>query len=102
MTDTVSLFMVSGFLLFSGIAAIATSRNLVKNIMGFQVMLFGVNLALFASGLSSAGPSQLSSALVVFSVVTGASVEAVALSLAIFLYKKYGTLNPWEFRKLVH
>ena len=45
MTDTFPLFVAAGSLFFSGLATIATARNLVKNIMGFQVMLFGVNLA---------------------------------------------------------
>ena len=102
MTDTFPLFVASGSLFFSGLATIATARNLVKNIMGFQVMLFGVNLALFASGLTHTGPSLLSSTLVVLSIVMGASVEAVGLSLAIFLYRRYGTLNPWLMRRLSH
>jgi NADH:ubiquinone oxidoreductase subunit K len=101
-TDTLPLFIVSGALFFSGLAAIATARNLVKNIMGFQVMLFGVNLALFTAGLGDAGPSRFSTTLVVLSVVMGASVEAVALSLVIFLYRKYETLNPWKIRRLAH
>jgi multisubunit Na+/H+ antiporter MnhC subunit len=102
MSDAYPLFIASGALFFSGLAAMSTARNLVKNIMGFQVVLFGVNLALFAAGVSDAGPSRFSSTLVVFSIVMGASVEAVALSLVIFLYHHYGTLNPWVIRRLRH
>ncbi len=100
MIDASPLFLTAAALLFLGLATIATVRNLVKSIMGFQVMLFGVNLALFAAGLGSDGPSKLSTTLVVLSIVMGASVEAVALSLVIFLYRKYGTLNPSEIRRL--
>ena len=102
MIDTYPLYAAAAALFFSGLAAMSTARNLVKNIMGFQVALFGVNLALFAAGLSSNSPSLFSSTLVVFSIVLGASVEAVALSLVILLYRRYGTLNPWKMRRLSH
>ncbi len=100
MTDAYPLYLTAGALFLIGLATIAIVRNLVKSIMGFQVMLFGVNLALFAAGLGDAGPSRFSTTLVVLSIVMGASVEAVALSLVILLYRKYGTLNPWEIRRL--
>ena len=100
MSDSYLLFVTAAALFFSGLAAMSTARNLVKNIMGFQVTLFGVNLALFAAGLGDSGPSLFSSTLVVLSIVMGASVEAVALSLVILLYRRYGTLNPWKMRRL--
>jgi multicomponent Na+:H+ antiporter subunit C len=101
-TDAYPLYVAAASLFFSGLAAMSTARNLVKNIMGFQVALFGVNLALFTAGLTDNIPSFFSSTLVVLSIVMGASVEAVALSLAILLYRRYGTLNPWKMRRLSH
>ncbi len=100
MTDVYPLYVTAAALFFTGLATIAIARNLVKSIMGFQVMLFGANLALFVGGLGDLGPSRFSTTLVVLSIVMGASVEAVALSLVILLYRKYGTLNPWEIRRL--
>lgn len=102
MTDAYPLYVTAAALFFIGLATVAVARNLVKSIMGFQVMLFGVNLALFTAGLGNTGPSRFSTTLVVLSIVMGASVEAVALSLVILLYRKYGTLNPWEIRRLSH
>jgi multicomponent Na+:H+ antiporter subunit C len=100
MIDSYPLYVAAAALFFSGLAAMSTARNLVKNIMGFQIALFGVNLALFTGGLSNNSPSLFSSTLVVLSIVMGASVEAVALSLVILLYRRYGTLNPWKMRRL--
>ena len=102
MIDIYPLYLTAAVLFFSGLAAMSTARNLVKNIMGFQIALFGVNLALFTAGFSDNGPSLFSSTLVVLSIVMGASVEAVALSLVILLYHRYGTLNPWKMRRLSH
>jgi multicomponent Na+:H+ antiporter subunit C len=102
MTDIFPLYLTAAILFFIGLGTIGVVRNLVKSIMGFQVMLFGVNLALFAAGLGDDGPSRFSTTLVILSIVMGASVEAVALSLVILLYRRYGTLNPWEIRRLSH
>lgn len=102
MIDSYPLYIAAAALFFSGLAAMSIARNLVKNIMGFQVALFGVNLALFTAGLTDNNVSLFSSTLVVLSIVMGASVEAVALSLVILLYRRYGTLNPWKIRRLSH
>jgi multicomponent Na+:H+ antiporter subunit C len=97
------LLQVFAALLFvSGFGTIATTRNLVKMIMGFQVMIWGVNLALFAGGLVNGQVTLFSTSLVIISISIGASVEALALSLVILVFRRYGTLNPWEIRRLAH
>jgi NADH:ubiquinone oxidoreductase subunit K len=97
------LLQVFAALLFvSGFGTIATTKNLVKMIMGFQVMIWGVNLALFAGGLVNGQVALFATSLVVISISIGASVEALALSLVILAFRRYGTLNPWEIRRLAH
>ena len=102
MIDQQVLQITAAALFFLGLAGIATTRNLVKAIMAFQIVLFGVNLALFASGLGLNGSTLFSTTLLVLSISIGASIEAVALSLVILVYRQYGTLNPWEIRRLRH
>jgi multisubunit Na+/H+ antiporter MnhC subunit len=75
------------------------SRNLLKTIISFQVVVFGANLGLFASGLGSSS-SLMANTLVLFSIVVGGSVEAVGLALIVLVHKKYGTLDPWKIRRL--
>jgi NADH:ubiquinone oxidoreductase subunit K len=82
-----------------GLGAISTSKNLLKTVMSFQVVVFGANLALFASGLSSQS-GLISDSLVFFSIAVGASVESVGLAIVVTVFRKYGTLNPSEIRKL--
>ena len=97
------LLQVFAVILFiSGFGTIATAKNLVKVIMGFQVMIWGVNLALFAGGLINGQVTFFSTSLVVISISIGASVEALALSLVILTFRRYGTLDPWELRRLQH
>jgi NADH:ubiquinone oxidoreductase subunit K len=103
-----TVFMFTGMVLvFLGIASISFSKNLIKTVMSFQVVLLGANLALFASGLVlspvSPGADALTIGSFVFlSILVGAAVEAVGLAIVVNVYRKYGTLNPSEIRKLRH
>jgi NADH:ubiquinone oxidoreductase subunit K len=99
--DQTILLATGTSLLLVGIASISISKNLLKSIMSFQVSVFGANLALFASGLGF-GSRLISDTFVVLSVMVGASVEAVGLAIIVVVYRKYGTLNPDEIRRLRH
>ena len=106
-TDQI-VFMSTGILLvFLGIASISYSKNLVKTVMSFQVVLLGANLALFSSGLNGSlspitGTRLTTDSFVFLSILVGAAVEAVGLAVVVNVYRKYGTLNPSEIRKLRH
>ncbi len=102
MNEQQLLEVFAALLFVSGFGTIAATKNLVKMIMGFQVMIWGVNLALFAGGLINGEVTMFATSLVVLSISIGASVEALALSLAILAFRRYGTLNPWEIRRLQH
>ena len=97
--DQTILLATGTALLFVGVAAVAVSKNLLKSMMSFQVAVFGANLALFSSGLGF-GSRLMSDAFVILSVLVGASVEAVGLAIIVVVYKKYGTLNPDQIRRL--
>ena len=95
-----TIFLATGTLLvFLGIASVSISKNLIKTMMSFQVVVFGVNLSLFASGLGGA-ERALSDSFVLLSILVGASVEAVGLAIIVAVHRKYGTLNPEEIRRL--
>lgn len=102
MNEQQLLEVFAALLFVSGFGTVAATKNLVKMIMGFQVMIWGVNLALFAGGLIDGQVTLFATSLVVLSISIGASVEALALSLAILVFRRYGTLNPWEIRRLAH
>jgi len=106
-TDQI-VFLSTGILLvFLGIASISYSKNLIKTVMSFQVVLLGANLALFSSGLNGSlstvvGTRLTTDSFVFLSILVGAAVEAVGLAIIVNVYRKYGTLNPSEIRKLRH
>lgn len=98
-TDQLIFLVTAAVMLFLGLGSMALSKNLIKTILSFQVMVFGANLALFAAGLGGQPPLP-SQELVLFSIAVGASVEAVGLAIVVMVHKKYGTLNPSEIRRL--
>jgi len=100
-SDQVIFTATAMVLIFLGLASMTYSRNLIKTVMSFQIIVFGANLALFSSGMGSS-QAYMSQTFVLFSIFVGASVEAVALALIVTIHKKYGTLNPWEIRRLRH
>jgi NADH:ubiquinone oxidoreductase subunit K len=99
--DALVLTTTGTILLTMGIVSIAVSKNLLKTIMSFQVVLFGANLALFASGLSAEARLSLDT-FVLLSIAVGAAVESVGLAIVLMVYRKYGTLDPSKVRKLRH
>ncbi len=98
-TDQTIFTTSATLLIFLGLFAMFYSRNLLKTIISFQIVVFGANLALFSSGL---GPfsNMIANTLVLFSIVVGGSVEAVGLALIVLVHKRYGTLDPWKIRRL--
>jgi len=107
-SDQIVFLFTGGLLVFLGIASISYSKNLVKTVMAFQVVLLGANLALFSSGLSGGDSCLVTDfcltidSFVFLSILVGAAVESVGLAIVVNVYRKYGTLNPSEIRKLRH
>jgi len=99
MVEQSILFVTSIILFLLAIASMFYSRNLIKTLMSFQILVFGINLALFTSSVGG-GVDLLANTLVLFSVFVGASVESVGLALIIQIYRKYGTLDPHKLRRL--
>ncbi len=101
-------------LILIGLYAVLVKKNLLKMLIGLSIMETGVNLLLISVGYISGrsapilsegvGPNQavdpIPQALVLTAIVIGVATTAMALSVAIILYEKYGTLNVEEIRRL--
>jgi len=101
LTDQTILATTATVLIFLGLVVMFYSRNLLKTIISFQVIVFGANLALFSSGLGGVS-NLMANTLVLFSIIVGGSVEAIGLALIVLIHKEYGTLDPWKIRRLKH
>lgn len=118
-----SLNYVIAMLLFAlGIYCLLFKRNLIKMIIGLEVITNGVHLFLISLGYRAGGIAAIMSgdllaernvaqfaaqavdpvpqALVLTSIVIDICIIALALSLAIYAYRHYRTLNPFKIRRL--
>ncbi|KUH33643.1 cation:proton antiporter [Thermococcus celericrescens] len=101
-------------LILIGLYAVLVKKNLLKMLIGLSIMETGVNLLLVSIGYVAGrsapilsegiGPNQavdpIPQALVLTAIVIGVATTAMALSVAMILHEKYGTLNVEEIRRL--
>ena len=96
-----------------GLAAMIFKKNLIKILMGLSLMESAVNLFLVATGYRQGGVAPIFTnvpdgqmvlptvqALTLTSIVIGVATSAMMLSFAMVLYKKYGTVDSRNIRKL--
>ena len=109
-------YIASFFLIVLGLYCIVTKYNLVKTVIGLSVMDYGVNLLIITIGFNPGGTAPIFTAgelteasyfvdpipqaLTLTSIVIGACVDAMALSLVVMLYRQYKTANADEIRRL--
>jgi NADH-quinone oxidoreductase subunit K len=85
-----------------GIYCLATKRNMIRLILGIEILLNAANVSFIAFG-AYALPGfvdPLAHSMAIISIGISGSVGAVALILVIYVYKHYGTLDVREIRRL--
>jgi len=103
------IYYIGAFgLIFIGLFIVLVKKNLIKVIIGLSIVDTGINLFLITLGYIKSGTAPIFSepglkadnmvdpvpqALVLTAIVIGVAVLALALTLAIKLYKHYGTLD---------
>ena len=98
-------------LIVIGIYVVMAKKNLIKIIIGLDIMDTGVNLLLISIGYikGSTAPIEnvpgpyvdpIPQALVLTAIVIGVSVMALALSIAMGIYRKTGTLEIDELMEV--
>ena len=104
--------VVIAILFILGIYTILNRKNVIKIIMGINIMEASLILFLIQLSYKDGGTAPildkeyelivdpLPQALALTAIVIGASTTAVMLFLAIKLYKEYGTLDISEIRRL--
>lgn len=80
----------------------ATTRNMIRLIIGIEILTTAANLNFIA--FSSFGRpgyvDPLAHSVVIVLIVLGACVIAVGLTMAVYAYRHYGTLDIRELRRL--
>jgi len=100
-------------LIFIGLATILLKRNLIKILLGINILESAVNLLIIALGYREGGVAPIFTlapsthmvlptpqALCLTSIVIGVATSALLLSFTMIIYKKYGTVNVDQMREL--
>ena len=109
-------YMASFFLIALGLYCIVCKYDLMKSVIGLSIMDYGVNLLIITVGFNPGGTAPIYTfgelnpesffvdpipqALTLTSIVIGACVTAMSLSLVIKLREMYGTSDTREIRRL--
>ena len=109
-------YICSFFLIVLGFYTIVTKYNLVKTVIGLGIADYGVNLLIITVGFNPGGTTPIFTmgeltkasyfvdpipqALTLTSIVIGACVTAMSLSLVVKLQEEYGTIDTREIRRL--
>ena len=104
-------FITVVVLTFIGIVTVLLKKNIIKILLGINILESAVNLFLVSLGYREGGvapiftlaPSELMptpQALTLTSIVIGVATSALVLSFAMVLYKKYGTVDIDKIRRL--
>ncbi len=98
-----TIFLASVFALFSIGLYCVTKRNMIRILLGVEIILNAGNFAFiyFASRYTAAGfVDPLGQSIVFMSIVLGGCVVAVGLALIVNAYKQYKTTDVRKLRRL--
>ncbi len=91
----------AGLIFVIGIYTLATKRNIIKQLIGVELMINAAHLNFVVFAMNSPGgidPYAL--AIVVLSMAAGAAVITVGVMLVVNVYRTYGTMDLDALRRL--
>ncbi|MCF2136567.1 MAG: NADH-quinone oxidoreductase subunit K [Candidatus Thorarchaeota archaeon] len=107
MLDMLDIYLIFALILYVlGIYTLASARNMIKLVIGIEILVAAANLnflalGAFTSSASILGPvDPLVQDFVILSICIGGAVAAIAMSLIVNAYRHYGTLDVRELRRL--
>lgn len=92
-------FLIVAVILLLGFICLLSMRNVIKLLIGVEVLAKGVSLALIASGYLQRNPVLMQSVVVTL-IVIEVVVVAIGLALVINIYRRTGSLDIRKLTKL--
>lgn len=91
MNITILLAAIVGLLVI-GLYAVLIARNLIKIVIGLQLLVKGAMLAMIAAG-QLAGQPEVGESLALTVIVADTIVAVVGMALAVQIRRRFGTLD---------
>ena len=105
--EMLHIYLITALVLYMlGVYTLASARNMIKLVIGIEILVAAANLNFLALAAFTAGPSVLGPIdplvqdFVIVSICIGGAIAAIALSLIVNAYRHYGTLDIRELRRL--
>ncbi|MEM1569680.1 MAG: NADH-quinone oxidoreductase subunit K [Candidatus Bathyarchaeia archaeon] len=96
-----SIYMTAVIVLIAiGLYCIISKRELLKIVIGIEILTSAVNLNIIIMGLGDSGVDVLAQSMVVISMGIGACIAAVALVLVVDVFRHYRTTDVRKLRRL--
>lgn len=96
-------FIAFAFALYTiGLYCLATKRNMIRLVLGIEILINAANLNFiaFSAYRASGFVDPFAHSLVIISIAIAGCISAAALALIVYAYKHYGTLDIRKLRRL--
>ncbi len=101
MTELWQIYIIgAAALAVVGAYCVASRRNMIRSVIGIEIITAAVNLNFIAFGSKAGNVDPLAQSIVFTLIVIGASIAAVALSIVINAYRHYRTLDLRKLSRL--
>ncbi|MCS7125290.1 MAG: NADH-quinone oxidoreductase subunit NuoK [Aigarchaeota archaeon] len=100
---TLSLYyypIFAGLIFTIGIYCLATKKSIIKQIIAIELMVNAAHLNFIAFAVTPSGIDPYAHSFVILSLGVGAAIIAVAILLAVQIYRTYGSLDVTILRRL--
>ncbi len=89
-------------LFFIGIYCLATKRNMIRIVLGIEILInaANVNFIAFSAYRAEGFVDPFAHSVVIISIALAGCVTAIALALIVYAYRHYGTLDVRKLRRL--
>ncbi len=102
MLDLTYYLIFSVALYIIGIYCLATKRNMIRLILGIEILVnaANINFIVFAAYAMPGFVDSMGHSFAAISIGLAGAVSAVALAIVVLIYRHYGTLDVDELRRL--
>jgi len=85
-----------------GIYCLATKRNMIRLILGIEIFInaANINFIVFSANWKTGFIDPFAHSIVIISIALAGCVSAVALTIVVYAYRHYGTLDVRKLRRL--
>jgi len=86
----------------TGIYCLATKRNMIRLILGIEILInaANINFIVFSTNWKTGFVDPFAHSIVIISTALAGCVSAVALTIVVYAYRHYGTLDVRKLKRL--